>query len=311
MNICIYLQLQFSTYTFVQAANSGGGEKFMAFIEKELMPYVDSLYPAGRYRMLIGHSLGGLTVINTLFHHRGLFGSYVAIDPSMWWDNQKLLHETEQYLRTGSYAGTAVYVAMANTLPEGLDTVSVQRDTTSGTIHPRSILQLSRYLTEAASRSDDLRATYKYYNDDDHGTVPLIATYDALHFVFKDYRLTFKETFLNDSSFKLASYLQEYYETISSKYGVTSADGSALLPSEDWINNLGYYVLSKKQLSKAEELFKLNIKNCPSSFRAYTALGDLFAARGDNANAIVNYKKSLALKETAETKQKLEKLRRK
>ncbi len=204
---------------------------------------------------------------------------------------------------------TALYLGMAKTLPEGMDTITAQRDTSSGTLHPRSILPISRYLTAAESQSD-LQAAFKYYNDDDHGTVPLIATYDALHFIFKDYRLTFKETFINDSSFKLAAYLQGYYEAIRSKYGVTSADGSALLPSEDWINNLGYYVLDKKQLTKAEELFKLNIKNYPNSFRAYTALGDLYTARNDNANAKANYKKSLALKDTTETRQKLEKLGR-
>jgi predicted alpha/beta superfamily hydrolase len=44
---------------------SGGGEKFLAFIEKELMPHIDSLYPTAPYKMLIGHSLGGLIVIHT------------------------------------------------------------------------------------------------------------------------------------------------------------------------------------------------------------------------------------------------------
>src|ERR1022692_1935717 len=56
---------------------SGGGERFIAFIEKELMPHIDSLYPVAPYRMLIGHSFGGLTVMNTLIHHPQLFNSYV------------------------------------------------------------------------------------------------------------------------------------------------------------------------------------------------------------------------------------------
>ena len=68
------------------ARSFGGGEAFMSFIEKELIPHIDSLYPTNPYRMLIGHSLGGLTVINALVHHNNLFNSYVAIEPSMWWD---------------------------------------------------------------------------------------------------------------------------------------------------------------------------------------------------------------------------------
>jgi predicted alpha/beta superfamily hydrolase len=75
--------------------NSGGGEKFISFMEKELMPYIDSLYPSAPYRILIGHSFGGLTVMNTLIHHTNLFKAYVAIDPAMSWDNQKLLEEAK------------------------------------------------------------------------------------------------------------------------------------------------------------------------------------------------------------------------
>jgi predicted alpha/beta superfamily hydrolase len=43
--------------------NTGGGENFVAFMEKELMPHIDSVYPTQPYRLLIGHSFGGLTVI--------------------------------------------------------------------------------------------------------------------------------------------------------------------------------------------------------------------------------------------------------
>ena len=72
-------------------ANTGGGEKFISFIEKELIPKIDSEYPTEPYRAFIGHSFGGLTVMHTLVHKPEMFNAYVAIDPSMSWDNQKLL----------------------------------------------------------------------------------------------------------------------------------------------------------------------------------------------------------------------------
>jgi predicted alpha/beta superfamily hydrolase len=43
--------------------NSGGGERFLSFIEKELIPYIDSNYPTALYKILMGHSLGGLIVV--------------------------------------------------------------------------------------------------------------------------------------------------------------------------------------------------------------------------------------------------------
>ncbi|HLY71601.1 MAG TPA: alpha/beta hydrolase-fold protein, partial [Puia sp.] len=73
----------------MSARFSGGGEKFISFIEKELMPHIDSVYPTAPYRVFIGHSLGGLMSIYTMMHHPKLFNSYIAIDPSMFWDNRK------------------------------------------------------------------------------------------------------------------------------------------------------------------------------------------------------------------------------
>ena len=288
---------------------SGGGNAFMSFIEKELMPHIDSLYPAGKYRMMIGHSLGGLMAINTMIYHRELFNSYVAIEPSMWWDNQQLLHESEQTLKTGSYAGTAVFLAMAHTQLPGIDTTMLQRDTTEGTIHPRGILQLSRYIM--GNSQNGLEKEFKYYDEETHASSPLIATYDALHFIFKDYQLTYHNNYFDDPAFSLAAFLQHHYEIVSSKYSIMAEDGSTILPPEDLVNNLGFYVLGKKEYNKAEDMFRMNIKNYPTGFMAYNYLGDFYAAKNDKSNAIACYKKSLSLKESDETKKKLEKLMRK
>ena len=166
--------------------NSGGGENFTAFIEKELIPHIDSLYPTAPYKMLIGHSLGGLMVINTLVHHPRLFNAYLAIDPSMWWDNQKLLHQKPiRYLPTFVLTGRHLFLGVANTMSKGMDTIRVRKDTAAGTRHIRSILQLSDALRR--NSNNGLRFSYKYYDGDNHGSVPLISEYDAFRFIFNYY----------------------------------------------------------------------------------------------------------------------------
>src|SRR5690606_20610424 len=45
---------------------SGGGEAFLDFIEKELIPYINQKYKTTPYRTLVGHSLGGLFAAHTL-----------------------------------------------------------------------------------------------------------------------------------------------------------------------------------------------------------------------------------------------------
>ncbi|MBS1529500.1 MAG: alpha/beta hydrolase [Bacteroidetes bacterium] len=286
------------------AANSGGGEAFTAFMEKELIPGIDSLYPTLPYRMLIGHSLGGLIVINCLVHHPNLFNAYLAIEPSMWWDRQKLLHETGQALRERSYTNQSLFLAMANTLPPGMDTSTIKRDTTSGTIHSRSILLLRDYLMQ--NRQNGLEAGFRYYQGDTHVSVPLIATYDALHYIFKDYALKLQDSYFTDSTFNLAGFLQAHYAHISTKYGFKSEDGHTLLPPEDMVNNLGFFMMQQKQFAKAKTMFEMNIKNYPSGSVAYSYLGDLYGANGDKKDARANYQKSLSLKEDAGIRKKLE-----
>lgn len=285
---------------------SGGGELFMTFIEKELMPHIDSLYPVIPYRILIGHSLGGITTINTLVHHKSLFSGYVAVDPSMWWDNQRLLHESEQAFRTTSFAGSTLFLAMAHTQPPGLDTTTLQRDTSEGTIHSRGILELSRFLQEG--RQNGLEADFKYYDDETHASLPLIAVYDGLHFIFKYYPIHFQDSYFTDPSFHLASFIEDHYKKVGSKYHITMEDGRPALPPEDLLDNVGFFVMGKKEYDKAESLFNLSIKNYPSSPLAYGYLGDLYAAKDNKASAIENYKKSLSIKENVEMRKKLEKL---
>ena len=284
------------------AKNSGGGETFTAFIEYELVRHIDSIYPTLSYRVLIGHSLGGIMAINALVHHKNLFRGYVAIDPSMWWDRQKLLHETRQTLQHNTYTGVSLFLGMANTLPPGMDTASIKNDTTSGTIHSRSILQLRDYVM---GNKGGLMANFKYYNEDSHGSVSLLATYDALHFIFKDYPLKMQDSYFIDPTFPLASYLKDHFENLTSEYGMTAEDGSIMLPPEDLINNLGFFVLGKNEFDKAEAMFKMNILNYPKSPVAYSYLGDLYVAKGDKKSAIERYKKALSLKESPETRKKL------
>jgi predicted alpha/beta superfamily hydrolase len=282
---------------------SGGGEHFISFIEKELMTHIDSLYPTAPYRMLIGHSFGGLTVMNTLIHHPHLFNSYVAIDPSMWWDKQKLLKEAKQDLAAKKYDGISLFLGIANTMEKGMDTMHVKKDTSGNTKHIRSILALSSYLN--SDKKNGLRFNYKYYKDDNHGSVPLITEYDALHFIFDFYnfQLNFKDFF--DGKLELDNALSEHYKKVSVRMGYT------VKPPEDFVNSMGYLAVQQKHYDKAEALFKMNISNYPESFNVYDSMGDLYDAKGDKEKAIENYKKALSIKDVPDTKQKLEKLLKK
>jgi predicted alpha/beta superfamily hydrolase len=279
---------------------SGGGEQFISFIEKEVMPHIDSAYPTEPFRLLIGHSFGGLTAMNTLIHHTKLFNSYVIIDPSMWWDHKRLLGEAREALASRQFAGTSVFMGIANTMSPGMDTVRVQKDSSAFTKHIRSILELNKYFL--LNKQNQLRYDYKYYDTDNHGSVPLITEYDALHFLFSFYPLKLSLAEQIYPNMVVMKKIEKHYEDLSKQFGYT------MKVPEDLVNNMAYQMLGKKKFEDAEYMFKLNVSNYPQSANAFDSIGDLYDAKGDKEKAIDNYKKALSVKENADTRKKLEKL---
>jgi predicted alpha/beta superfamily hydrolase len=71
----------------------GGSEAFRAFLSDELMPLVQTLYRVNDEASIIGESLAGLFVIETLFLKPALFDTYIALDPSLWWNAQQWWRE--------------------------------------------------------------------------------------------------------------------------------------------------------------------------------------------------------------------------
>jgi hypothetical protein len=240
---------------------SGGGENFIAFIEKELMPYIESKYPTAPYKMFIGHSFGGLLVMQTFIHHTDLFNSYVCIDPSMWWDKQTLLKQAEKVLAEKRFEGKSLYLGIANTLEAGMNIKKVQTDTSSDSRHIRSILKLNAVFEK--NKQTGLTYRSKYYPDDSHGSVPFIAEYDAIRFFFDFFPLKIGMKDFTDTTGALAAKYRNHFNNLSKKMGYQ------IKPDEGEINFIGYDFLGRKINKTAESLFQLNVENYPESSNVY------------------------------------------
>jgi len=284
------------------SVNSGGNEKFLSFIEKELIPYIDSAYPVEPYRMLIGHSLGGLTVMNALENHSNLFNAYVAIDPSMWWNNQNSLKETINSLSNHKFDNKSLFLAIANTMEKGIDTITVRKENSRNTLPIRSILELSDHLN--SNIDTKLNFKVKYYKNENHGSIPHIATYDALHFLFKFYNLPLTKADYSDTTLTLPYKIENHYKNVSEKMGYN------ISPSENMIYVLAINSLYLKNYTLAEYFFKLNITNHPESFIAYDSFGDYYIALGNFTQANEMYRKALFIYDNIETRRKLENIQK-
>ncbi len=285
-----------------QAENSGGGEKFISFLKEELMPYVEANYPTQPYRMLIGHSFGGLTAMYTLLHHTALFNAYIAIDPSMWWDNRRLLNEGKQLLKNKDFSEKSLYLGIANTMPEDMSINKLKRDTTDDTNHMRSIFELSETLDK--NKKNGLVYKYKYYKDDDHGSVPLITEYDALRFIFDFYPFNISASDRVDSTIAIVEKITAHYTNVSKHMGYQ------VKPPENLINGLGYQAMGNNNFKQAKHYFKMNVSNYPNSFNVYDSIGDYYMAIEDKTNAMASFEKALSLQENVFSRNKLEALKK-
>ena len=251
---------------------SGGGDKFLKFIAEELQPEIESSYRTQPFKVLVGHSAGGLLATHAFLESRQLFQAYIAIDPPLWWDEGVMIRRVKDLLQNAEQLSGQIYLSMANTEEPGFDQKLVK-----GPLNEFSTLLKS-------AESPDFRSELRYFEDEDHMSVPILSLYYGLLFVFDGYK---PSPALLDGE---PSALKAHFERVSDRLGIT------LLPPENLVNGMGYQMLySEQDLDKAVEFLTLNTVNYPESFNAFDSLAEAYMVSGDIALAITNYERSLEL----------------
>lgn len=273
---------------------------FLEFITKELITYIDSNYNTTSYKTIVGHSLGGLTVMDLLANNPNSFNAYIAIDPSVWLNDEYFLNNLISLFKTQKMDGKRLYLATANSIPEGMSKSKLEKSVSDDTQHIRSLFKLGKFLN---SNTNGLLSQQKFYQNEKHNTLPLISEYDGLRFIFDYFQLDANENDFIDSSDLIAVKLKKHYANVSEKMGYKNS------APEELINYLAYEALGKQHYNKAKALFELNIDWYPTSSNVYDSYGDYFLEKKDTLMAIKNFEKALQLKSSNETQRKLDQLK--
>ncbi|WP_025874657.1 alpha/beta hydrolase [Stenotrophomonas indicatrix] len=93
------------------APRIGGSAAYRDFLRDELMPQIRQSYATNDERALIGESLAGLFVIETLLQEPTLFNSYIALDPSLWWNHGALLSGAGKQVPSVARSGARLFLA--------------------------------------------------------------------------------------------------------------------------------------------------------------------------------------------------------
>ena len=282
--------------------------RFTDFITHELIPYIDNSYPTASNKTFVGHSLGGLLVVNTLIHRPELFNNYIAIDPSLWWDDEVLTRDIADKLANEKYKNKTLFLSIANPLPPDTekDINVLLKDNTMNTEGLRATHRFSKIVSEVTNSS--LGFKYKYYENEDHGNILLISEYDGMRFLFSWYKMSGKLVDIIKDPNSTAEDLTKGFNT---RFDMLSNHlGYQVYPEEEMLNNLGYMFMSNSP-KKSLGFLKMAIKHYPKNANGYDSMSDYYESQNDIQNAILYCAKALAISGSNYHKNKLEKLKNK
>lgn len=148
------------------APRVGGSAAFRAFIRSELMPLVKGSYRTTSESAIMGESLAGLFVVETFFLDPGLFDTYIAFDPSLWWNGADLVKNASGRLGDTGKGKKTLYLASSG---------------------EEELARLARQLADALKAHAPAGLTWHYepMPEETHATIYHPAALRALRRVFK------------------------------------------------------------------------------------------------------------------------------
>ncbi len=241
------------------------------FLKDELIPFVDKNYRTNAYRILYGHSVGGLFTMYTLFNNPDLFTAYLAGSPWFQTLDQYWLKNIEKMAKVRNLDGKFLHMTVGN--QETQLTLDTYRE-------------LEKWMK--AQSLGDLTWTSARV-EGNHGSMVGRVVYDGLSFFFNGWRIPQSELIDGD-----IDKIDAQIKISAAKWGKYGFDASSIIP-ESQINALGYFFINRKDLDKAIKALSYNVRRFPKSFNAHDSLAEAYMIKGDKENAVKYYKMAVEL----------------
>ena len=253
----------------LQLPTAGGADNFLKFFETELIPKIEKDYRVQPYRILAGHSFGGLFAIHAMIAKPGLFNSYVAVSPSLQWADAEALKRAEDFLKNQKELKVTLYTSLGN--------------------EPGPIGESFDKFREALGKTNikGFEWQAQRMDDEDHGSVVLRSHYFGLRKVYEGWQGP-----RDEQSGGLVGGLkgaEEHYKKLSEKFGYT------IPVPENLINQMGYQLLAQGKPEEAISVFKANVERYPGSANVYDSLAEAYERGGRNDLAEPLYDKAQKL----------------
>jgi hypothetical protein len=254
-------------------ATSGGANTFLDFLERELIPEVEHRYKPMPFRVLSGHSLGGLTALHSFIERPDLFQAYIAVDPSLWWDDMELVKRAESILKTRLGIRSKVFIALADHGPtDGPGAVVMEHAS-----------ERFAYALKA-NPSPHLHSGMRQFTGESHLSVAVPGLYYGLLSIF--------DGFSNPPAAIASQNLErvvEYYRDYLGAYGI------ALKPPGDVLTDMAQAAKDNGETQKAIEYLEYNVAMHPDSPYSAYLLAIAYKDAGEKELAIRQFQRVLEL----------------
>lgn len=176
---------------------SGGASLFLKFLENELIPYLDTNFRTHPYRILEGHSFGGLFSTFALMQQSSLFDAFIIQAPALWWNNQEMIETAKTFFKSNSNLNKTVYFGIG-----GDDGWGMRQE-------------LKKYVNVVKDNAPKgFRWKHEEVGDEDHSQARLLLNYHGLRFIFSD----LKNTTFTVENFDETYFLKEE-QNLMARYG--------------------------------------------------------------------------------------------
>ena len=233
-----------------QFPTAGGADNFLKFIETEVIPEIEKRYRVQPYRVLAGHSFGGLFAVHALITRPELFNSYVAVSPSLQWSDDATLKRAEEFFKTRKELHATLFTSLGN------EPGDIGKD-----------FEAFKQLL-AKNQVKGFEWDAEQMTDEDHGSVVLRSHYFGLRKVYDGWQMP-----RDPATGAVAGGLKaadEHYKWLSQKFGYS-------IPTpEGLVNQIGYQYLLGGNPEEAIATFKSNVERYPDSANVYDSLAEAY-----------------------------------
>lgn len=243
-----------------------GAKKYLDFVEREVIPFIEQKYRTKPFRTIAGHSLGGGFAIYAFLSRTNLFNLCIAGSP------YPLEYLTNMIAREDVLNGTSAYRFLYSSM---------------GTVNDSPVLQLENFKQAFIDKApQNVQYSFQINEGVSHISNVALNFQAGLKAFYKDWKFVLPDTL----SASIDVMLSNHYKSLSQKvgYSVKPGEWEVIFPIMDKL-------AKRSDFKNAIQILKYCTELYPQSDQAYAFLARAYMSAGEQESAQANLEKALSI----------------